>query len=117
MRPLGFFTFGFARKSPKPLISEGFIALVYRSLLHCSTEAASHEEDFTGELSYQQYLIGEGGLRPVPKRSGKWLGKHKKSSKCRWAWKSTCICALPANKRRAIVLHYAGGPPGVARSR
>jgi bifunctional non-homologous end joining protein LigD len=30
----------------------------------------------------------------------KWLGKHLKSSKCRSAWRSTCICAPPASRRK-----------------
>jgi hypothetical protein len=40
-------------------------------------------------------------VRPVSKGEPKWLGKHRKSSKCRSEWKSTCICARPASKRRA----------------
>ncbi|BBB98044.1 virulence factor BrkB family protein [Bradyrhizobium elkanii USDA 61] len=39
-------------------------------------------------------------VRPVATRRAKWPGKHRRSWKCRSAWKSTCICAQPASKRQ-----------------
>jgi len=57
----------------------------------------SHEKDFTGEVFARRYFTREGGVRPVPKRRAKWPGKHQELSKCRSAWKSTCMRAPPAN--------------------
>jgi hypothetical protein len=39
----------------------------------------------------------------VPQHVGdlKWLGKLQRSSRCRWAWKSTCTPVRRANKRSA----------------
>ena len=41
--------------------------------------------------------VSSSGIKGEPK----WPGKHRKSSKCRSEWKSTCICARSASKRRA----------------
>ena len=47
------------------------------------------------------YLEAKGEFaRYQSKGNAKWPGKRRKSSKWRSAWKSTCICALPASKRR-----------------
>jgi len=54
-------------------------------------------KDFIGELLDPHYFVGEGGVRPVPKGEPKWPGKHQRSSKCRSAWKSTCMRAPPAS--------------------
>src|ERR1700730_9412349 len=47
------------------------------------------KKDFAGEVLVPYYLIGQGGVRPVSQGEPKWPGRHRRSSKCRWAWKST----------------------------
>ena len=36
------------------------------------------------------------------RRRAQWPGKHPRSSKCRSAWKSTCMRAPPASKRKRL---------------
>src|ERR1700676_1045965 len=46
----------------------------------------------------------------------KWPGRPRRSSKCRSAWKSTCMPAPPASKRLRQLHFDLGGPSGVTRS-
>src|SRR6185437_9081001 len=40
------------------------------------------------------------GIRPVREGEPQWPGRPRRSSKCRLAWKSTCMRAPPASKRQ-----------------
>src|SRR6185437_15053089 len=68
--------------------------------------------------TFHQAVVYEGGRKTSSRLQGepKWPGKHRKSSKCRAAWKSTCMLAPPASKRRERLTFNAGGPSGVTRS-
>jgi hypothetical protein len=95
------------RELLKPLISGGFKhpakGPTQSFAMQQRCKWSSQEKDFTGELFVPQYLIGEGGMRPNAKRRAKWRGKHQKSSKCRSAWKSTCMRAPPASNGQRIL--------------
>jgi hypothetical protein len=47
----------------------------------------------------------------------KWPGRLQRSSKFRWAWRSTCTPARLANKRLRQFSHFDGGGPSVATMR
>ena len=71
------------------------------SFCSCSMKRSGFQaKDLTGELFDPHSLPGWAEFVRSRKGEPKWPGKPRRSSKCRSAWKSTCMCAPPASKRQ-----------------
>ena len=66
--------------------------------VRCSRNRGLPPKISLANFSFRISLSREGGVVRL-QRSAKWPGKHPRSSKCRSAWKSTCMPAPPASKR------------------
>jgi hypothetical protein len=61
--------------------------------------APQHKKISLANFSFRSSLFSKDEVRPGEQGEPKWPGKPQKSSKCRLAWKSTCMPAPPASKR------------------